>query len=232
MQTNTRFGLTGNQLKLLALITMTIDHIGMLIFPFQMTWRIIGRLAMPIFAYMIAEGCRHTRRKGRYLLTMFAVGLVCQVVYWVAMRSVSQCILMTFSLSIILIFAIQNVEKKRDFLSWIYLAAAFGLVCFISVLLPGLLPKTDFDLDYGFWGVMLPVIIYFGKSKWQAFGMATLGLCLLNQHFGGVQWYSMAALPLLALYNGTRGKANLKYLFYIYYPLHLAGLHLICQLLP
>ena len=59
-------GLTGNQLKLIALVTMTIDHIGMQLFPRVRLLRIIGRLAFPIFAYMIAEGCRYTRnRRGR-----------------------------------------------------------------------------------------------------------------------------------------------------------------------
>ena len=52
----TKTGLTGNQLKLIAMLTMTCDHVGMQIFP-QLLWlRVIGRLAMPIYAYMIAEG--------------------------------------------------------------------------------------------------------------------------------------------------------------------------------
>ena len=61
-------GLTGNQLKLIALFAMTCDHVGMQIFP-QLLWlRMIGRLAMPIYAFMIAEGCRHTRNRKKYLL--------------------------------------------------------------------------------------------------------------------------------------------------------------------
>ena len=60
-------GLTGNQLKLIAVITMTIDHIGLAFFPQQMLFRVIGRLAFPIYAYMIAEGCRYTRSMGKYL---------------------------------------------------------------------------------------------------------------------------------------------------------------------
>ena len=58
---STRFpGLTGNQLKLIALITMTIDHVGMMLLPQLRILRAIGRIAFPIFAYMIAEGCRYT----------------------------------------------------------------------------------------------------------------------------------------------------------------------------
>ena len=53
-------GLTNNQLKLIALVTMTLDHIGVVLFPQAQWLRIVGRLAFPIFAYMIAEGCRHT----------------------------------------------------------------------------------------------------------------------------------------------------------------------------
>ena len=232
MLTNTKFGLTGNQLKLIALITMTIDHIGLLMFPHQIIWRIIGRISMPIFAFMIAEGCRYTRRRGRYLLLMLSIGLVCQLVYWFAMHDLSQCILITFSLSIVLIYAIQYVQKKPTVLSFLVLVTAFAFVYFVAVLLPKLLPNTNFNLDYGFFGVMLPVFIYLGEKRWQAFVMAVIGLTLRNIDLGGIQWYSMMALPLLALYNGTRGKANLKYLFYFYYPLHLAALHIFFTLLP
>ena len=59
-------GLSGNQLKIIALIAMTIDHIGLQFLPHVTILRIIGRLAFPIFAYMIAEGCLHTRNRRRY----------------------------------------------------------------------------------------------------------------------------------------------------------------------
>lgn len=57
-------GLTGNQLKLLALIAMTCDHVGLQLLPQFIILRIIGRLAAPLFAYMIAEGCRYTHNRG------------------------------------------------------------------------------------------------------------------------------------------------------------------------
>ena len=93
--------LNGNQLKIIALVTMTIDHVGMYLLPQFVILRIIGRLSMPIFAYMIAEGCRYTKNKKYYLLLTLGVGLICQVVYWIAMQSLYQCILITFSLSIL-----------------------------------------------------------------------------------------------------------------------------------
>ena len=97
IQTQTRPGLSGNQLKLIALAAMTCDHIAVAFFPRLTILRIIGRLAFPIFAYMIAEGCQFTKNRKKYLLSMAALALVCQVVYFVAMRSLYQCVLVTFT---------------------------------------------------------------------------------------------------------------------------------------
>ena len=76
----TRTGLTGNQLKIIAMITMTVDHVGMQLFPRLLWLRMIGRLAMPVYAYMIAEGCRHTRDRKKYLLRLLGMGALCQIV--------------------------------------------------------------------------------------------------------------------------------------------------------
>ena len=62
--------LSGNQLKLIALAAMTIDHIGAYLIPDMVIFRIIGRIAFPIFAYMLAEGCRYTRNRMKYMLVL------------------------------------------------------------------------------------------------------------------------------------------------------------------
>ena len=89
METLKKFfqGLTGNQLKLLALIAMTCDHVGYQLLPQYEFLRTIGRLAFPIFAYMIAEGAKYTKNRLRYFLQMFGCGLLCSIVYFVAMGS-------------------------------------------------------------------------------------------------------------------------------------------------
>ena len=225
--TKSNSGLTGNQLKLIALAAMTIDHIGLQFFPGSMILRIIGRLAMPVFAYMIAQGCHYTRSKTRYILTIATVALVCQLVYFFAMGSLYQRILVTFSLSIGLIFALDAAMQKTSFANITVAALAFLSVWLISEVLPILLP--GFHVDYGFFGILLPVLIWLGKEKWQSIGLCAMGLILLS--IGkSIQWFSLLAIPLLILYNGTRGKAKLKYLFYIYYPAHLALLYLISVL--
>ena len=180
---------------------------------------------MPIFAWMIAEGCRYTKNRTRYFSMTFTVGLLCQIVYLVFMRSLYMCVLITFSLSLILIFAIDNALQKRNISSLLLLCAVLAGVCYICVFLPGDLPGTDFSVDYNIFGVMLPVVIYIAKTKEQKLMAAAGVLAMLALWNGFIQWFALLSLPLLALYNGQRGKMKLKYLFYLYYPLHLAALY-------
>lgn len=105
------------------------------------------------------------------------------------------------------------------------------MLCYACLFLPGRLPGTDFYIDYGIFGVMLPVVIYIAKSKVQKLILAAGVLMLLVLSNGPIQWFALLALPLLAIYNGRRGKIKMKYLFYIYYPLHLAAIYGISLLL-
>ncbi len=220
-----KIGLTGNQLKIIAMIAMTLDHVGLVFFPGGALLRILGRLALPIYAYMIAEGCRYTRNRKKYFLRLFGLGVLCQIVYFLAMGSLYQCILMTFSLSVGLIC----LYDQKGLRFWGGLLAAW----FLCTALPELLPGTDFAIDYGIWGVLLPLFVYIGGSPGKSMTAQpalAVGLVLLALDCGGVQWFSLAAVPLLALYNGRRGKLPVGKLFYIYYPLHLViiqGLSLI-----
>ena len=90
---------------------MTIDHTGFFLFPHNIIFRIIGRLAYPIFAAMIAEGCRFTRNRCRYCLVMLAIACVCSAAAYIAEGSLHQTIFTTFSCAIMLIFALDNVVK-------------------------------------------------------------------------------------------------------------------------
>ena len=227
MNADGRFSLTGNQLKIIALLAMTCDHVGLQLFPQFPILRIIGRISFPIYAFLIAEGCRHTRNRKKYLLSMAALALFCQLVYFFAMGSVYQCVLVTFSLSIILCFCVEEARRRGSVCAVAAAAATFGAVGFVCLVLPDLLTGTDFHIDYGILGVLLPVLIYLGQSKEQRLFLALCGICALAFSMGPIQWYSLAAIPLLWLYNGQRGKRKLKYLFYIYYPAHLGVIYLL-----
>lgn len=221
---------SGNMLKIMALIFMTIDHIGYYLLPGVRILRIIGRLAMPIFAYMIAEGCTYTKKPKKYFLSVFSVGLFCQLVYLIAIQSLSMCIFITFSFSIILIFSLKFAEEKGGFYFLIPLFA-LSAAFFISYVLPRMFPHSGFHLDYGFYGVVLPLFAYIPKERHEKLFMFAIGVLLLSLSYNTIQFWSLLSIPLLILYNGKRGKLRIKYLFYAYYPLHLAVLYVIKELI-
>lgn len=239
---NTR-SMTGNQLKILALLAMTVDHIGVVIFPQVTVLRVIGRLAYPIFAYMIAEGCFYTHDKKRYLGGIVALGAACQLVYFFALGSLEQSILSTFALSIVTVYAVQLADSRRDVRGTLALAGALALDAFVCWGLPSLLRPSDFSIDYGFWGVLLPVLSYLPhvlvpaakRSFRHVLAVALMGgglvLVALTVPVGGTQWWGLATVPLLLLYNGKRGTWKMKHLFYIYYPAHLVVIYGISLLL-
>lgn len=202
-------GLTGNQLKLLALFAMTCDHVGLQLLPQFIILRIIGRLAAPLFAYMIAEGCRYTHNRGRYLGRLLGMAALCQIAYFAAMRSLYQCIFVTLSLSVCLIYALDNAVRRRTTVSVLSAAAAVAAVVFVTEGLPRILIHTDFDVDYGLWGVMLPVLVYFGREKWGKLALFAVGVGLLGLHYGGTQWWGLLSVPLLALVQ--RQKRHMEY---------------------
>ena len=224
----TRFaGMTGNQLKIVALLAMTCDHVGKQLFPQVEILQIFGRLAFPIFAYMIAEGCVHTKSKKKYFFSMFGLALLCQIAYFFAMGSLYQCVLVTFSMSILLIYLLDNARKKRKVLGYLGFGLGLVTVAIICIMFPWILIGTDFAIDYGILGVLLPVGIYIGRNRKEKRAIMVLILALLGVKYGGVQWYGLLAPCLLATYNGKRGKLKMKHLFYIYYPLHLLGIYLL-----
>lgn len=219
-------GLSGNQLKILAVIFMTIDHIGLHLFPSISLFRIIGRLAFPIFAFTFAEGCKYTKNRTRHLFVLCLVALLCQIVYTFAMKSLYQNILITLALSAITIYSFDFAKKTKNILGYLVaiavLIGVFGVCC----ILPSIIGR-GFAIDYGFYGVMLPVLIYLGKTKQEKLFLLSMGLLILAPTISTRQLFSLLSVPIIALYDGTRGKWRMKNFFYIYYPLHLVIIHLL-----
>lgn len=212
----------GNVLKIIALLTMTIDHIGFILCDNYIPFRIIGRIAFPIFAYMIAEGCRYTKNRKQHFLLIFGLGILFQLALFLAEGTLDQCIFITFSLSIAMIYSMEYSIYHKEFTAKLLFPLCVLLSYFLCEILPLYLKEYHFSIDYHFFGTLLPLFIYLGRTKKQKLLLTAFGLVLVNLQYGGIQWFSLIALPLLALYNGQRGKWRMKYLFYIYYPLHLS----------
>lgn len=237
--------MTQNKLKIIACISMLIDHIGYMLFPHILILRCIGRIAMPLFAFFIAEGCFYTRSRGKYFLGIFSLALICQAVYFVedlingGVYNVSLNILFTFALSIAVCFAfldfkesLEGGARSRQILS----AAVFAAVLLAAFACTNFLPKLSVPVyfDYGFAGVMLPLFALIFKERVAQLTMFFVGLIIFNASLFSALWYtwfSLLAMPLLALYNGKRGTKKLKYVFYLFYPVHFALLYLLSYIL-
>lgn len=237
--------LSGNMLKILAAVFMTVDHIGLLFFPAEQIFRIIGRLAFPIFAFMIAEGARYTRRRLRYFLNIFILGVICQIVYFITSESLYMCILITFSLSLLMLFTLKDLKvaifsKVRSGRR----IAVCSLLFLLSVAV-AYIACTFLEVDYGFAGATLPVFAsvfdfrlvniperfkFLDKLYIRVliFGAGLLIHALVSDL--KIQIYALYALIFLFLYSGERGKYNMKYFFYIFYPVHLVLLYGILML--
>lgn len=225
------------ELKILACVFMLIDHIGALLLPEITELRYIGRLAFPLFAYFIAEGCRYTKNKLRRFLSVFVLGVICEIVFVVFSKAYYGNILLTFSASILLIYLIDEVKKTFGknktrgalmlLLLVLYVVAIFFYCEYIG-------------LDYGFFGVLTPAfallfdnIDNFSKKlynrvnrKFVSLFMFSLELLLISlfENVLSYQILSLFSLLLLIQYNGERGRYKFKYGFYLFYPLHLVVL--------
>ena len=218
--------LSNNQLKILALIFMTADHVAKGLAINSVFLLVLGRFAYPIFAYMIAEGCRYTKNRTKHLLLLSSLALVCQVVFSVFMHSLEMCILVTFSLSVILIYAYDNMIKKRKAFDISVFVILMLLVLFLTFVMPKLI--KGFSVDYGFLGVIIPLALFMTDNRWIKLSVLAVLLVLMALLMSAqYQMFSLISIIFLLLYNGKRGKLNLKYLFYIYYPAHLVAIYLI-----
>lgn len=244
--------MSANLLKIIGVITMTIDHVGFFLFPKEIFLRMIGRIAYPIFAYFIAEGCTYSRHQKKYFCSVLLVGMLCSAVSYLAEKSLYQSIMITFACSIGLIFSFQHAlgtnlansshtqpisqstltkttsDTAPISFRWL---AVFYILLVACYLLFHVHIFSDFTTDYGFWGILTPFFIWLGKNKKQKLLALAFGLALLYFKMGNNQIYSFLAIPLLILYNGQRGKWRCKSFFYIYYPLHIAIINGIAGLL-
>lgn len=201
--------MTGFQLKLLAMLAMTADHIGAVFFPEIPLLRWIGRLAMPVLCFFIGEGLRHTRSPRRYLLRLTGFALLSELPFDLAFYDGiewgHQNVYFTLALGLLALWAIQSRGMEGWLLALTAALAAELLGC-----------------DYGMYGVLLILLLdRFHRARSEQLAAAAL----LNLAFFGLQTQtlSLIALPLLWLYDGKRGRDDRR-LFYLYYPAHLCVL--------
>lgn len=243
-------------LKVLAILAMTIDHtasiigqygLGLLFPEFSMTmtsWivsimHIFGRMAFPIFAFLIAEGAGKTRSMPKYIGRLVLLAVISEPFFYFAFSAMPPSIgglltelsrhnlgnvFFTLALGAAAIYGYQLLEQKKPEKTLLY----FLPICLLCLFLAGYIGS-----DYGFAGVFLIVALYLAKNrKHQAVVILiwSLYLYILTQGMGN--WNQVWTGPILNClcaastglliqrYNGKRGKP-MKWFFYIYYPAHL-----------
>ncbi len=224
-------GLNSNQIKLIAIIAMTIDHLAWAFFPgMQKTWyvvalHIIGRLTAPIMWFFIAEGYSHTHNVGKYAGRLFLFSIVSHFAYCFAFGISplplstgvfnQTSVMWSLAWAVVLIF----IWNHDGIPSWAKIVSMIA-ICLVS-----------FPSDWSTIAVICPFFLYEhrGNFKEQARDIvvwscvyAAVHFIFLDHVYGFLQVFTFLSIPILARYNGERGEwKGMKWLFYIYYPAHL-----------
>lgn len=239
--------LDSNQLKLIAIIAMTVDHIAWAMFDgypsalLPLVMHIIGRLTCPIMCYFIAEGYHYTRNINKYTFRLFAFAFVSHFAY---------------------IFASNDFVDFKSFVPFYYgnflnqtsvmWSLAWGLVMLriadskriksiYKVLLVILICIITLPSDWSCIAVLCIMAIgtnrgdFRKQMSWMIFYVALYSLVYffaIDKAYGILQMGVVLSIPVIAMYNGKRGKNPkinkfMKWFFYIFYPLHLFVIGLI-----
>ncbi len=222
-----RFDLVREFIKITAMITMTVDHLGAICNPEYIILRVIGRLSFPLYGYLIILGIESTRNRRNYFARLLIFAIISQVPYYLAFNLAPfEMLNIFFTLSFGVLFII--------FLSPLKISS-------LLFLLP-ILASIFLNFDYGLYGIAL-IGCMFVLRKHAKIGI--LSLILLNalfvvfQEISPIQIFSLFAVPITLFHKSEVLKIEtdinaravylplIKYSFYIYYPLHLALFYLV-----
>ena len=216
-------GISQEGLKLLACVTMLIDHIGAVFFP-QFQWlRIIGRLSFPIYCFLLAEGVHYTRNPAKYGLRLLLVAGLAELPYD-------------------LLFYGKLTWAKNSVMVTLLLGFLAGIAMKLSkswwkmiVPLPFIVICKYLGGSYGMYGVAMVVLFLLTRDIPYAKAAQLIGMVLLSLRMAGfpghigVQFYAIAALVPIFLYSGEKHSRNPahQWAFTLFYPLHMILLLLI-----
>ena len=232
-----KFGLSVFALKIIAILTMLIDHIGAGLYPTEIWFRLIGRLAFPIFAFLICEGFCHTRNVKRYAVRLGIFALISEIPFNLLhgdhfFDPDAQNIFFTLLIGLLTIYGIKKLARdggtldggNRDSAKTVA-PGSLGLAQLL-VLIAGLFVAQILRTDYGAFGVAIIFIFYLLRERrglslaFMAAANVTYGLINLAYGFMPLQAMAAAAAVPIMMYNGEKGPSA-RYAFYAFYPAHI-----------
>lgn len=212
-----------NRLKILAALTMLLDHIALAFLPevsaaYQLL-RMIGRLAGPTMAFFLAEGCVHTRDARRYALRLGLFALLSWPAFSLFLHGTWPTASFGVIYTLLLGFAAIQVWEHSDWSRGMRILSVFALCC------------LSFFGDWAVFDVLLPLFFFVfrgdERKKWTAYLLTAVplaGIPLLIDGTASLYMVGVFAVPLLLrLYNGENGHQSpfSKWFFYVFYPAHL-----------
>lgn len=208
-------GLPQEALKLIACITMLIDHIGAVYLPQNALLRIIGRLSFPIYCFLLAEGIHHTKNPKKYGLRLLLLALLSEIPYdllfYGKLTWAHQSVMATLTLAFCMGMCMKKVQRT------LHLAVAFSFALLAELLCT----------DYGGLGVLIAALFIMTRNSPHRAILQVLGLTILNLLLGNgtltLQMYAIFAMLPIALYSGqkvTHSKA-FQWSINLFYPAHL-----------
>lgn len=212
------FGLSGSALKVIAMISMVIDHIALYLMEYGTvlyeTMRCVGRIAFPVFALLIAEGFIHTRSRYRYFFTLLGFAVISEIPWYLQNGADgTHNVMFTLALGVATLMVLKNLLQRSLVLGFLWTLGMAGLASWLEV-------------DYEWRGILVIVIFYlfngYGHSFTYSRDMQFFCTFALMMHYGVMG--SVVACMILYVYNGTRGFVQgsiAKYGFYAFYPVHL-----------
>lgn len=211
-------------LKLLACTTMLIDHIGAVFFPGNLWLRLVGRIAFPIYCFLLAEGAHYTKNSKKYALRLFISLLLSEIpfdlVFYGKLTFAKQSVMFTLLLAYLMSLCMKQLPLWGKALSVIPFALAANYL------------KTD----YGATGVALCAVFIIGRELPNAFAVQTVGAALVNLSrikASYIQPYATLAMVPIGLYSGKKVTDSkwVQLAFYLFYPVHLLALWLISAII-
>lgn len=209
-------------LKTIALISMIIDHYGVIFHDGVFAYRIIGRLAFPIYAFLLVEGYSHTKNVKKYAKRLLLFALISEVPFDLAFYNgislTHQNIFFTLFIGLMMMYFLDNQDKYN--------------LDTLSILSLGIFAAIFLFVDYNFLGIVYILAFFYTRdmdSPKKIFKVAVAIFMVNLLTFSSIQHFSILSLPLLYFYNGKLGPQNkfIQILFYIAYPLHLIIFYLI-----
>jgi len=199
-------------LQLLAMMTMLVDHIGLLFYKDQEIFRIIGRIAFPVYCYLLVEGYLRTRNVKRYMVRLLLIAVVSQLPFSLLFLTFELNVVFTLLLGLLVLYGIDRWEKDRG--------NAFSIVAAC------LLFATFIPMDYGLYGIFLILIYRYAEGKWVLLLHMMLNVIALVSYQWVLQLYSIIFTVFLVYYRDLRKDRYRipRWLYRSFYPAHLLGL--------